>query len=72
MTREPDLNKKESLQHEILKLRAEIIEINAAYRQVSLNLLTEKQRTIMESCEERRGYGFGSGMRGRSGMERFE
>jgi len=68
----PYRHKIESLQHEILKLRAEIMEINAAYRQGSLNLLTEKQRAILEDCEEKRGYGFGGGTRGRGGMERLE
>lgn len=69
LMREPDRLKIESLQYEILKLRAQILEINAAYRQGNLKLLTEKQRAILESCEERRGYGFGRGTQGRSGMD---
>ncbi|HRV45592.1 MAG TPA: periplasmic heavy metal sensor [Smithellaceae bacterium] len=69
---EPKLDKIDDLQHELLKLRAVIMEINAAYRQGSLKLLTEKQRTVLESCEEKSGYGFGRGMRGRGGMERLE
>ena len=72
LMREPDRSKIEALQYEILKLQAEIIEINAAYRQGSLKLLTEKQRAVLESCEERRGYGFGRGMRGSGRMERPE
>lgn len=72
LMREPDRSKIEALQYEILKLQAEIIEINAAYRQGSFKLLTEKQRAVLESCEERRGYGFGRGMLGCGGMERPE
>lgn len=69
---EPDRSKIEALQYEMLKLQAQILEINAAYRQGSIKLLTEKQRAMLESCEERRGYGFGRGVRGRGGMERPE
>lgn len=72
LMREPDRHKIEALQYEILKLQAEIFEINAAYRQGSLKFLTEKQRAELESYEGKRGYGFGRGMRGRSGMERPE
>jgi Spy/CpxP family protein refolding chaperone len=62
---EPDRSKIEALQYEMLKLQAQIREINAAYRQGNLKLLTEKQRALLESCQERDGYGFGGGMRGR-------
>ena len=72
LMREPDRHKIEDRQHEILKLRAQIMEINVAYRQGSLKLLTEKQRAVVESCEENRRYGFGRGIRGRGGMERPE
>lgn len=72
LMKEPDRHEIEALQYEILKLRAEILEINAAYRQGSLKLLTEKQRVVLESCEEKRGYESGRGMRGRGGMERPE
>ncbi len=66
---EPDRSKIEALQYEMLKLQAQIREINAAYRQGNLKLLTEKQRALLESCQERIGYGFGGGMRGRGDME---
>lgn len=72
LMREPDRNKIEALKYEILRLQAQIMEINAAYRQGSLKLLTEKQRGILKSCEDRRGYGYGRGMMGRGGMERPE
>lgn len=69
---EPDRPKIDALQYEMLKLQAQILEINAAYRQGSLKLLTEKQRAILESCEEKRRHGYGRGIRGRGGMERPE
>jgi Spy/CpxP family protein refolding chaperone len=72
LMREPDRCRIEALQNDILKLRAEIREVNAAYRQSSLKYLTHKQRAIVQSCEEQRGYGYGRGIRGRGGMEGLE
>jgi Spy/CpxP family protein refolding chaperone len=70
LEQKPDYEKIALLQNEIQTLRNVIFKKVSAYRRETLNILTAQQQKVLESCKEKRNYGFEPDGKRRGGMRR--